>query len=597
MKKQTILVVEDHPLNMKLVRSLLHPAGFQVLEADNADQAIQMASNLRPDLVLMDIQLPDMDGLEATRIIKGRKESAHIPVIALTSYAMPGDELKASEAGCSGYITKPIDTRGFIQTIKKYLEPGIEITEKPEQKERSGKPRILIVDDDLLNIKLLKAKLPPDKFEPLSAQNGEQALRMALNEIPDLILLDIMMPGMDGFEVSRKLRANPLTQEIPIIVVTALEGLDDKVRGLEAGADEFLNKPVNTIELLARINSLLRLKKYRERLSVRSKSEKLLFRSQDSKEKSEETEVTGKILLVEDNDKDIQMFLRYFDGSPYSVACEQSGEAALARLEREPFDLLLLDVLLPGIDGFEVCRRLKNMKQTRDLQIILVTCLPHPENKIKGIELGADDYLIKPVNSRELKARAKVLMNKKQCMDLLQQNYETAINSSITDGLTGLYNQAYFKKYLDQELKRSFRQHYPVSLILLDIDDFKKVNDSLGHPEGDRVLKSLGSIIKNSIREIDFSARYGGDEFVMVLPYADKEETLQIAERLRTAVQERTLPKVAETIKGYLTVSIGVAVDSGQGTSAEGLIRNADQALYQAKGGGKNQIQLFGKDL
>ena len=111
------------------------------------------------------------------------------------------------------------------------MEPGIEITEKPEQRERTGKPRILIVDDDLLNIKLLKAKLPPDKFEPLSAQNGEQALRMAVNEIPDLILLDIMMPGMDGFEVSRKLRANPLTQEIPIIVVTALEGLDDKVKG------------------------------------------------------------------------------------------------------------------------------------------------------------------------------------------------------------------------------------------------------------------------------------------------------------------------------------------------------------------------------
>jgi two-component system cell cycle response regulator len=594
-KKQTILVVEDHPLNMKLVRSLLDLAGYKVLEAENAQQAIQLTSNFQPDLILMDIQLPDMDGLEATRIIKSRKESEHIPVVALTSYAMPGDERKASEARCSGYITKPIDTRQFIQTIENYLEPGTTINPKPLTDPApfpvsvAAKHRILIVDDDPLNIKLLKAKLPARKYDTLSALNGEQALLTAMNELPDLILLDIMMPGLDGFEVSRRLKANPYTKDIPIIVITALEGLDEKIRGLEAGADEFLNKPVNTIELLARIRSLLRLKQYRERLVLRTQTEKTIsgFRSPD------DSALPGKILVVEDNDKDRQMLLHYFKGQLYDLSWAQSGEEALDRLEKESYDLLLLDVLLPGLDGFEVCRRLKHLSRTRDLQIILITCLSHLENKIKGIELGADDYLIKPINSRELLARTKVLLQKKRCMDILQHNYETALNLSINDGLTGLYNRAYFNKYMEQEIKRATRQHYPLTLILLDIDDFKCFNDSLGHPEGDRILKDLGAVIKTSIREIDFSARYGGDEFVLVLPYVDPEESLQIAERLRSALSGLDASRGEEKTSKKITISMGMAFFPDQADSAKELIRKADLALYRAKGEGKNRIQIF----
>ena len=538
MRTSTILVVEDNALNLKLVRSLLALGGYQVLEAENAEKGIQMASTHQPDLILMDIQLPGIDGLEATRVIKGNPETREIPVVALTSYAMPGDEIKAQEAGCSGYITKPINTRTFMESVNGYLNHHQTSTPevRPEKDQFSLKRRILIVDDDPLNVKLLASKLPVDQFETVTAFSGQEALRKTIKDPPDLILLDIMMPEMNGYEVSHWLKTNPTTQDIPIILVTALDGADDKIKGFEAGADEFLNKPVNTIELLARINSLLRLKYYREQLLSRTLSEKTFSGGQAAPDPAEEAHPPVKILIVEDDEKDVRMIQEYFAGESYQLETVNTGEAALDRIQNEDFDLVLLDVLLPGVNGFEVCQRIKGLHQTQDLQVVLITCLPDLENKIKGVEQGADDYLIKPINGRELKARVKVLVKKKHYIDQLRNNFERALNSAIYDGLTGLHNQTYFKKFLEMELKRADRQRYPLGLMIIDIDDFKKINDRFGHLTGDLIIKDLAQLIKKNIREVDLSARYGGDEFVVVLPYTDQTETVQIIERIQKAV-------------------------------------------------------------
>ena len=175
------------------------------------------------------------------------------------------------------------------------------------------------MDDDPLNVKLLASKLPEDQFEPITAFSGQEALRKTLKDPPDLILLDIMMPEMNGYEVSHWLKTNPTTQDIPIILVTALDGTDDKIKGFEAGADEFLNKPVNTIELLARIKSLLRLKYYREQLRSRTLSEKGFSGGQPTPDPAEEVHPPVKILLVEDDDRDARMIQEYFAGESYHL--------------------------------------------------------------------------------------------------------------------------------------------------------------------------------------------------------------------------------------------------------------------------------------
>ena len=497
-----------------------------------------------------------------------------------------------------GYLTLlyPALITYFVETINTFLShPGTRVgTASPGFYQH--KKRILIVDDDPLNVKLLSAKLPADQYEVLPAFSGKEALQRTVRENPDLILLDIMMPEMDGYEVSHWLKTNPSTEGIPIILVTALDGTEDRIRGFESGADEFLNKPVNDIELLTRMNSLLRLKRYREQLLSRTLSEKGFSTDPTPSDPTEIPAHPARILLVEDNPKDTLLFRNMFAGEPYQLEAVKTGEEALERVQQYPFDLVLLDVLLPGQDGFEVCQQLKGLHQTQDMQIVLITCLPDLENKVRGVELGADDYLIKPVNQRELKARVKVLLKKKRYLDQLRNNFERAVNSAIYDGLTGLHNQTYFKKFLELEIKRAERQRYPLGLMIVDLDDFKKVNDQLGHLTGDLILKELAQLVKHNVREIDLSARYGGDEFVVVLPYTDPVEVVQIAERIQYALANWSNLEENPLGRDPITVSIGVAFYPEHGATLEELIRKADSALYRAKKEGKNRYCCLGRE-
>jgi len=479
MRKKTILVIEDNELNRKLVKALLQRGPYNVLEAIDAEGGIQLAQEHKPDLILMDIQLPGMDGLSATRIIKEDPELKGTPVVALTSYAMDGDVEKAKKAGCDGYISKPINTRSFLDTIKNLLPDGHE-TESLLRKDAGGMNRILVVDDDPLNVKLLAAKLPQDQYEVIKAYSGKEAIEKAAAESLDLILLDIMMPGMDGYEVTRSLKSDPMTSDIPIILVTSLDGTEDKVKGLEAGADDFINKPFNTVELLSRVQSLIRLKQYREQLAARVQSKAVFEMAMGNPKAPEEKTVVPSVLLVEDNPNDARLIQEYLKGSSFRVELAKNGEEALTRAEKNKIDLILLDILLPGIDGLEVCRRLKESERTRDVQILMVSCLADLENKIKSLHLGADDFLLKPVNPHELKARVKALLKKKDSLDRLKGGYETLLHTAITDNLTGLDNCAYFKHFLELEIKRSQRHKYPLALIMMDIDDFKLLNDALG---------------------------------------------------------------------------------------------------------------------
>ena len=520
MSNKTILVIEDNELNLKLVRALLQRGSFQVLEAGNAETGLALARSGRPDLILMDIQLPGMDGLTATRILKKDPELKKIPVAALTSYAMEGDVERAKEAGCDGYITKPIDTRNFLDTVRRFMQDGIPLS-PGNSGGQTYKQKILIVDDDPLNVKLLQAHLRQNKYEVLHAYSGPEALEKTAQDPPDLILLDVMMPGMDGYEVTRRLKKDPQTQETPVILVTALDGKDDKQKGLEAGADEFLNKPIHKVELLARVRSLILYKRLREQCATRSQVETLFQDPLGTWALWNRHPLPQRVLIVEDDPKEAKLLQHSLGEMPLTVELAATGEEALCRVESKDIDLVLLDILLPGADGFEICRRLKTGEDTRKIQVLFITCLADFESKSKGFENGADDFLVKPIDRYELKLRVNTLLQKKMYLDKLHHIYESNFHEGVTDPVTGLYNHAYLQNFLNFEMKRSLRQKYPLALLMGAIDDFAKIANSQGPEEGERILREVGHSLKENFREIDLAVHCGEEVFAVVLPYTD----------------------------------------------------------------------------
>jgi two-component system cell cycle response regulator len=287
MEIKKILIIEDNKLNLKLIRTILLISNFKVYEAENAEVGFQMIEEHRPDIILMDIQLPGMDGLTATRRIKSSKIYKDIPIIALTAKAMDGDEQKALAAGCDGYIVKPINTQGFISTLNNCIKisnkskPNQTTKTQPKESQQvekldhrikniesafSQRRKILIVDDERLNVQLMEEQLAKYSYDTIAAYCGEDALLIVEKELPDLIILDIVMPGIDGFEVIRAIRANKRTADIPIILCTVLNSQEERIRGLNLGADDFLNKPIMFEELVARVRSLIRIKAYQEQI-------------------------------------------------------------------------------------------------------------------------------------------------------------------------------------------------------------------------------------------------------------------------------------------------------------------------------------------
>ena len=593
MTTPTVLVIEDNAKNMKLVRLLLQMGDYRVREAVDAEKGIALAKQERPDLILMDIQLPGMDGLQATGLIKADPQLGAIPVVALTSYAMEGDKACALEAGCDGYITKPIDTERFLDVIRTYIRPSSNDDTPRRQARQHNTTRILIVDDDPKNVKLMCGLLNREDYELSTAANGLSALERVHKTPPDLILLDVMMPGMDGYEVTRRLKAGAETKAIPIILITALDSPEDRARGLEAGAEEFLTKPVNPVEIEARIQSMLKLKRYRDQLAIRACSEDQACSDVAAVEPPAPTGNSQRILIVEDDAKDLKLLQSHLISPDYTIEFVRTGSDAIETISRRRFDLVLLDILLPGLDGFEICSRIKQMDDARDTQVVLITCLSDMENKIKGVELGADDYLIKPIEPRELQARVKVLLKKKAYLDSLHAHYAKALNSALLDGLTGLYNHAYLKRFLDLEIKRSQRQGHSTSLLMIDLDNFKQINDRLGHMAGDAILREVARRVKDSIREIDVAARYGGEEFAVVLPYGDSQALRKVGERIRGLIENRPFLIPGREDDQQVTVSVGGAVYPTDAATVDALIDTADRMLYQAKREGKNRVVIF----
>ena len=451
--------------------------------------------------------------------------------------------------------------------------------------------KVLIVDDSPVTIALFDRMLADGPFQTIHASDGQEAVEHAFAELPDVILMDIMMPELNGLEAARRLKSDPRTRDIPIILITAMDDPENKQSSLEAGAEDFLFKPVRRPELLARVNSMIALKEYRDQVGIRERSQLSLVLRKDGEEAGLASgQPPPLVLLVEDNEGDVKLVRHFLNGLPVRIQRTASGREALKFARSGQVDLILLDLVLPDLDGFEVCRQVRESEPGRSTPIIVITCLDDMDSKVKCIELDTDDFLVKPIIGRELQARVKVLLEKKRQLDRLRTHYEAAVNSSVIDWLTGVYNHGYLKTFLDLEIKKSARHGYPVSLIMIDIDDFKTCNDSHGHTVGDGILKDLAQLVKRSVRDVDLVARYGGDEFAVVLPYSDRQGVMATARRIDRAIKAHHFGSQSAAHAPRITVSMGVASHPNDAELADDLIHRADLRLYGAKQAGKDQI-------
>lgn len=448
--------------------------------------------------------------------------------------------------------------------------------------------RVLVVDDIEANVKLLEARLTVEYFETLTARSGEEALQICTSEGADVVLLDVMMPGMDGFEVCRRLKSDPKTQHIPVIMVTALDQPSDKVQGLEAGADDFLTKPVDDIALITRVKNLSRLKTLSDEMLMRASTSEQMGMGPDPSASGAQAGLGGKILLVEDHERSAQRMVETLC-TEQSIDVESDPQQALIKLPESDYDLLMVSLSLSGTDGLRLCSQVRSLDRIRHLPILIITEPGEDARLLRGLEMGVNDYLVRPIDKNEMLARVKTQIKRKRYSDQLRSRLEENVEMAITDSLTGLYNRRYMEGHLKTLVEEAVQRGKPLSLLVADIDFFKSVNDTHGHDAGDEVLKDFSERLRQNIRGIDLACRLGGEEFVVMMPDTDLTKAYVVAERLRQCIAERPFQLTGDT-RIQITASVGVASLEGVDDTPDALLKRSDQALYCAKRDGRNRV-------
>lgn len=447
--------------------------------------------------------------------------------------------------------------------------------------------RILVVDDLEANRRLLEAKLTGDYYDVLTASRGEEAVQLARREKPDLILMDVMMPGgIDGYEACRRLKAQAETRHIPIIILTTLDDRDNKLRGLQAGAEEFLTKPIDDVQLMARVKSLLTLKLVIDDLRAREASGRRLgVIGEDLRpDPIEERRVfSGAVLLIDDNATQIKQITAALGVEHRIVTL--GGEA-----DAGPPDLAVVSVTAKSFDGFRVIARMRSGEATRHLPVLAVVDPDDRARTLRALELGAHDVIVRPIDEDEIVARARTLMRRKRYIDALRQRLDHSLELAITDQLTNLYNRRFINAQLGPLVQRAQCGGEPVSVMAIDLDHFKQCNDAWGHDVGDAVLREFAVRLASNVRPSDFACRMGGEEFVVIMPRTAGDIACLAAERLRRQVCASPFDAPGISHPLAIAVSIGVACSDRPGDTTETVLKRADEALYEAKRAGRNRV-------
>lgn len=446
--------------------------------------------------------------------------------------------------------------------------------------------RVLVVDDSPTIRKLIEGQLKAEYFSVLCAENGQQALDLCQTESIDVVLLDVVMPDLDGVAVCERLKENPDTAHIPVIMVTKLNAIEDRIRGLEAGADEFISKPIDKTQLLARLKSLVRLKNLTDELRLRSISVQHL---------------TGEVIHPHDGEP--------HGAALYIGASDETALKTVAALEKNcdtkvsedlieafqyastgNYQCVLVASQSAEFDSLRICGELRSMEATRALPIILIVDSEKDPSVLRGLEIGITDFIVAPIEAKELQARVRTQMRRKRYHDALRNSLTQTLEMALVDPLTGLHNRRYLENHLETLFARSTARKRPLAVMMIDLDHFKKLNDTHGHAAGDRVLKEFAVQLKIAVRDMDLVCRYGGEEFIVIMPDTTEEIASQVAERLLAELghSEITIGENGETVK--MTASVGITTKDFTEALPQTCLERADKALYQAKDAGRNRV-------
>ena len=448
--------------------------------------------------------------------------------------------------------------------------------------------RVLIVDDIPTNVRLLEARLTAEYYEVVTASSGAQALEICQNQDIDIVLLDVMMPEMDGFEVCRRLKASAKTHHLPVLMITALDQPSDRVQGLEAGADDFLSKPVDDTQLMARVKSLVRLKSLTDELRARALTGQQIA-VEDALRAMDSISASGGHILIIDTDKRHAERIKGYLSPDHQVDILTEPADAVFQVTGASYELALVSMSLDDFDPLRVCSQIRTVDHSRNLPIILMADAADKPRVVRALDLGINDFISRPVDRNELMARVRTQIRRHRYALELRESVNNTMALAVTDALTGLYNRRYFDRHLNVLLGKAQEQERQMALMILDIDHFKSVNDNHGHDKGDAVLREFAARLKRNIRGVDLACRLGGEEFVVLMPDTDIGQAEAVAERVRQSMAEKPF-EVGAVRPLSVTVSVGVSIREGLADTPESLIKRADVALYRAKREGRNRV-------